>query len=267
MRLLRSFLAITALFAFIVLTSCSDDTTNPTNSSDYFPSKAGNFWVYETVTKDDKDVEIKTTDSTVAMGVETKLSKQASVNKNFVDGKLSTTSYEYVDSQKLYQLLAGFLPAESTLGFPLPLEIPDAWALMADANATTGWDIATIPLDNMEIDIPGTGLVKIKSGNIKFAGLKGGKMDVTAAGKTMSAQEFTINSIFTSTISVTFQGVPIDVSLNFTITTKRYYADKVGLVKSISMPATISAKALGTVEIFKREFKGSTSTLLRYTVN
>ncbi len=268
MRFLKSILLLSATISFFLLSSCSDDTTtNPTDNANYFPSKSGNFWVYESVTKNDQDQDVKTVDSTVSTGVETKLSKQASVYKNFVDGQSTTTSYDYVDNQKLFQLIAGFLPDQSTLGFPLPLEVPDAWALMADMNATAGWDIATIPLTDLQIDLPGTGPIKIKSGNIKFTGLKGGKSDVTAAGKTFSAQEFTINSIFTSVISITYNGFPIDVNLNFTITTKRYYADKVGLVKSTALPTTISAKALGTVEVFKREFKGSTSTLLRYNVN
>lgn len=258
-------LMILTALSLAFLSSCSDDsTTNPSDTVDYFPAKTGNYWVYNFVTLDDNNTEITSTDSVVAIGTETKLAKNATVFDNFNNGSSSGKTYEYAEMGRLYQLLAGFLPDPSTLGFELPIQIPDTWALMANSKATAGWDIATIPLNNIEIDIPGYGPIQIKSGNIKFTGLKGAKTDVTAAGKTFSTQEFVINSIFTSTISVVYQGIPIDVNLNFTITTKRYYADKVGLVKTEALPTTISAKAFGTVEVFKREFKGSTSTLLRY---
>lgn len=220
-------LLILGLSAALFFASCSSDnnSTNPTPSGDFYNFKTGNFWVYNVSTiNPDSDEETVTRDSSVIVGQEMKFGKNAFKFTKYSNNEQSGDLYQYSENAVLYGLLSSLMPS-GEMGIPTT-QVEDTWIKMADPNASGKWDIYTLNLAEVPLDLGGINLKF--SGTIKFDGMKGEKKIVNVLNKDYTAQKYTINANIN--ISATFSGIPLPIVA--TIPTHFYYVDGIGLVRT-----------------------------------
>ena len=159
----------TAFFLLLIfvaaLTSCSDDPiSNPNDNNntilkDFFPNKAGNYWIYESYLLNDdneKIVETVKIDSMVNTGTELKAEKTADVYRTYNELKeeISVQHYYKEDSTKLFihSDYINFLINKNLGGFPieLPFKISDSWLKIVDYNQNT-WKVFDTTFTNFAL--------------------------------------------------------------------------------------------------------------------
>jgi hypothetical protein len=242
-----------ALIVFLTLTfavifSACSSSTDSTDTTNYYPMKSGNFWVYATSTKMD-GTTTNSVDSTVTKEQSTQFGQLCFRFENYSDGIKGNDTYQYSANNKLYTSIKSVLPSPDLLPLPSNL-VPDAWVVIADNNSSS-WDIFTLPVDSIPITYGG--LTFSLSGTIKIQGKKSEKTTVNFMDKNYTAQKFIMEVNINGTIGGT-------IPVNFTIKTNYYYVENIGLVKSetLSTTITILIQTITTPEI--------NSTLTNYFV-
>jgi hypothetical protein len=248
-------IVLITLSAAVIFNSCSSSTDNPaTDTTNYFPFKSGNFWVYNSSTTANGQTA-NTVDSTVMMEQSTQVGQMANRLENYIDSIKSKDSYQYTNGGKLYSLISSVLPDSSILNLPSSL-VPEQWVVIADNNAAS-WDIITIPLTNLPLNLQGNAVTL--NGTITVKGQKSDKSTISIMGTDYTAQKFILNIIINGTVTIPIIPVPIPLS-NFTIQSNYYYVDNIGLVKSETLPSTLD------LTLTKITTPESLSTLKNYSV-
>ncbi len=245
----------------LFLASCSDDdkTTNPTDTNDYLPTATGNYWIYQTYDFDKNmaiDESSRGIDSMLVSGQEQYSGKSASLFTTFskLDQETkwdSETDYFAKENNCIF-LYANF--AKSLLdGFGLDLQdtiVKAVWVKLTDPSLSS-WDIQTIQLPELEIPIQGVS-IKIK---LKFTltGERGGTSQITVPSGTYTAKEYILNIAVSGTINDLLPITP------FTFKMHNYFANNIGMIKSVMDPLTFSMPGADPTEI-----PGSARLLLRY---
>ncbi len=206
------------------------------------PSSENTWWSYDfyELEKNGRKENTHRRDSAVVTGTEMKFQQEAAVHQNYEDDQESEKTYFHEESEQLYSLATYVYPSPEDLGgFNIPLEVPDAWVLIADEQGTT-WDIGSQDFDNIKVTVQGTELT-IK-GTFYVRGEKGSKEDIDVKGSMNSAQDYIITYGFDGKIKkIKIGPVPVDtdIDLKFDLQNHFYYVNNLGLVKRVLEPTTV----------------------------
>jgi len=252
------------------LVSCSDDSsTNPTTEPNYFPTKIGNYWVYENYSLDSTGKRITSTkaiDSIVIYKQETEdvltiKNAQISVAKHFYTDKESEEQKLYYTKDALYQKFDQIpgLGAE-LFGIKIKDYIPLNWVLLIDFK-NTNWTI--IPQGSVKITdqtIPAAGKVDLDL-NYTLVGAKGGTKQFTIAGKQYTANEYKLSfKISGNVILKDLFNAEVPIS-EITFPTSMYFVEGIGLVYTKTDGITINIAGVANQRV-----DGNESELVRFNV-
>ncbi len=258
-------LVLLSLVLPLFIISCSDDDNNVSpNSSNYYPMKSNNYWVYDYYSYDmQNNIQNDTykKDSVVVAQQQNYMGKDAYLLNEFSDGVMANGTYFSYADKKLYAESKFILPS-SDAGLMLPLDkITNEWAILADFDAAS-WNILTHQFANETIEFPGLPVAPTFSANYNVTGAKGTDVQMQIGGKTVNAKEIIVKHTVAGSLKILILSAPI----NFTITEKYYFVENIGLVKMVSESQTVSITipTMGTQSI---EVPGYEKTLVRYKIN
>lgn len=182
-------LAVFALF----FVSCSDDdnsTNNNSESSSLLPLKTGNYWIYDYWDLDatNQAVESSHTVDSVYVEKDTTLYNYAAYKYVSVSNGSKSITCLRTDNAKVYASESFFVNI-SQLGLPIDasqFDLPHAWYLIADNNATSTWTLFSKSVDNLQFN--GISF----TANLNITGKKGNSFAVTFNGINYTAQNFVI---------------------------------------------------------------------------
>ena len=245
----------------MVLSSCSDDPASTTTEKNYFPLTVGNTWTYdgiETESKGGTATDIDTSAYMVTTKVDASLTYQGRSSYRLIDsssngGGAKDTTYLSKSGSQIYTYIE-LLPSESLSGFGVTLDLGSKWVLMADENQTS-WTILDTTITGLQIPNPlSPGTTLPGEAAIKITGSKEGTSTITAASKSVTAQEYDTKFAVTVTAAGGLLTVP------FNITSKTCVSEDIGIVKRETLPTSIS---VGSSAV---PINGSRETLKTYTV-
>jgi len=276
-KFFRPILLISAITISLFLSSCKDTTTTPSTEKDSnFPSKTGNYWVYQNILVNGKtkveDPTQKYIDSTYAMDAIYNVNDTIYKHQTTIDVKnemqlhaVVVNSFKYQTS-KLYSDFSYIFPSQVSMfnimkGYLGAYNLND-FVVIADYNAVTPWIILPdMTLDSLNLPISGYD-VKLSNIHYSITGTKGILLPVTIGTTTVSSTEFIVTHAITADAKLTVSGIPVNFTINLNLIIKSYYAKNYGLVKKILEPASITVPLLGDVNLTD----GYNTTLLRYNV-
>lgn len=289
---LRSFAVGLAAAATLGFVSCSSDSTSPntdnnnggnnTNTKNYLPFSKGSAWVYDDVALDSLTGEripaslAQETDSITAVGT--------------VGGR--------ADAYTLQTFRAGLstdtnIMAKTTNTFDQYIETPlvsnftqtqPEWRSFVDFTkdnfTVLNTDLANITL--IETELQGFPVTVKATGKLIITTKKGTPATVTVDGKSVTAQEYIVETSVDGTLSggVSVAGNTIALPANFfnpfkaTIIARYWFAENIGIVKYKEEPYSVGASWNGT-NLFGinvpagsqiQKFLGRERTLVRYTI-
>lgn len=224
-------LAIIAAAAFI-FSACSDSSTNPPASTkNYFPTTVGSSWQYEYSEIDSagKDIGTPHQYTTSATRTVDTLGKTKAVIMT-----ISPNGYSYptvVEGSSLWMF-------EKSFDFAMGgVSAAPQWNKYADFTSQAQWNIydTTITGAKDTLDINGTSVPVTIDGTLTIVGKNNGTETVTVKGKTYTDCA-RITQTFNTTIKVkgSILGLPLEIPITSTTTSTHWFADGVGMVKSIS---------------------------------
>lgn len=231
-------LLLLALFT-VILSSCSDDSTNPTPSSDnLLPGDFGSFWIYDNYTLDTSNQRVSQTpdnkDSVVYIRNEQKLGKNARVHVYYrwADGwpETGTENHFVYEDKKIYihsDLINFYIGLES-LPVEIPIDIDEQWLLAGDPNTNT-WAIYTKTLTDTTLTVPNYGEIILKTVTLTVDGSYKQTEKVNVKENNLDAHKFEIKLSITGTAELS--GFPINLNLSRNI--YLYFANDIGNVKTI----------------------------------
>ncbi len=228
-------MAIAVFLTVLILTSCSEDSTNPSddnsnnsNINPYFPYKIGSEAVYKSYNLDDNDNLIDTTMSeykTIAKEKQTIKDKEALIFENQkMNGEKIGSSTMSINSTQIFMYFK-LLPE---MDIDLPIEIAEDWYLIFDLNKTR-WDLYSKYIDNETINFGNFNI--ILQDTFKIYVTYDGTENVTWGennDKTDEAKVYTINYEYMGKASTA--GLPIQIP--FKAKNHYYYVENLGLVKT-----------------------------------
>jgi hypothetical protein len=262
MKLFKITLVLAFLAVMLIINGCSNSTST-TNPQNFFLVVSGNYWVYATYNLDTagvKDMTSMTTDSTVITGTQTLYGKNSFIFTTYNSKTGSKTQNFYTENGKLYTAVSSVIP--DTTQFPLPLNIPNAWVVVADPDSAS-WTIFSQALNNADFPVPGYGTAKL-TGTFAIRGEKGSQSTMqTGENQTISVSAQEYRMIFSFNGTITIPGVPIPMTLNFAVTNHSWYGVNIGLIQSKTDPSTISVGG----GLITQKIQGTESDMLRYHVN
>jgi hypothetical protein len=276
-KFFRPILLISTITISLFLSSCKDTTTTPSTEKDTnFPSKVGNYWVYQNILVNGKtkveDPTQKYIDSTYAMDAIFNVNDTVYKHKTTIDVKnemqlnaVVINSFKY-QAGKLYSDFAYIFPSQVSMfntmkGYLGAYNLND-FVVIADYNAITPWIILPdMTLDSLNLPISGYN-VKLSNIHYKITGTKGILLPVTIGTTTVNSTEFIVTHSITADAKLTVSGIPVNFTINLNLIIKSYYAKNYGLVKKILEPASIAVPILGDVNLTD----GYNTTLLRYNI-
>lgn len=258
--------SITAFCLLFVLffASCSDDvqpTNPPVTTTNAFPLKSGNYYIYDTYRTDTSKVPQDSTrrnDSTAIGAAITIEGKSAFELSNFRGGTIKlTTDYAAKDTNTawLYTTLLPYSIELPEIARPL-MPSGRRWMKIADF-AKTSWTVFDTTLTNVQVVIPQLGQPISVDAQITQTGSFLTKEPVTVGDTTFTAHKFTLSMLVigkTGGIEAT----------RFTLTQDIWFAENIGIVKDVVNPFTVT---LGAPFNIKYPVFGSERLLIKYKVN
>ncbi|MFN5308158.1 MAG: hypothetical protein ACK5C0_01735 [Candidatus Kapaibacterium sp.] len=285
---LRSFAVGMAAAATLGFVSCSSDSTSPdtnnnggnnnTNTKNYMPFTKGSAWVYDDVALDTLTGEripaslAQETDSITAVGTVAGRANAFTL-QTFRAGLSTDTTIMAKTTNTFDQYIETPLVSNFT-------ETQAEWRSIVDFtkdNLTVlNTDLANITLIETELQ-PGLAVTVKASGKLIINTKKGGTATLTIDGKSVTAQEYIVETSIDGTLSGTLNNVfPLPTGFfnpfKATIIARYWFADNIGIVKYKEEPYSIGASwnantAFGIPAGSQvQKFLGRERTLVRYTL-
>ncbi len=287
---LRSFAVGLAAAATLGFVSCSSDSTSPdnnggnnnTNTKNYTPFTKGSAWVYDDVALDTLTGEripaslAQETDSITAVGTVagradayTLQTFRAGISMDTtIMAKTTNTFDQYIETP----LVSNFTQTQAE------------WRSIVDFTkdnfAVLNTDLTNITL--IETELQGFPVTVKASGKLTITTKKGTPANVTVDGKSVTAQEYIVETSIDGKLSgvVSVAGNPIALPANFfnpfkaTIIARYWFADNIGIVKYKEEPYSVGASWNGTnlfgIDVPSgsqvQKILGRERTLVRYTL-
>lgn len=271
---MRSVLTCLAMVVLLGFASCSDSTAptdnnnNNTPIKNYMPLANGNSWVY-----DDVDLDTLTgnpiasslaevTDSIVLVSTVAGRANASTLN-SYVAG-VETNSSVVAKTSTTYdmRMATPFLDefVEDTKA---------SWRTFVDFSKDT-WTVLDTNLADVtfiETEVQGFPLIVKASGNLKLTGKKGSAGTVMLDGKSVATQEYIIETTIAATLTANIGLVTFE-PLNVTTSTRIWFAEEIGIVRSVEAPFKIEVKYSGIASGTQvQQFLGKERNLKRYKVS
>jgi len=241
MKRLSNIALLCCIASTLILASCSSSTT-PAPDKNYFPLTVGNSWTYDGVETEDKSgtaTDIDSTKYTSTTTVDAALTYQGKSAYRMVrvtsDGT-KDTSYISKSGSQMYSYIALNPGDGGGAGAVGDVDFGSRWMLVADYNATS-WTILDTTITNIPFDVGGGTILTGKAG-VKISGSKGSVVSISVGTETVQAQEFTMTVGMTITITVPLLG---DQVIPINVIQKTYVAENIGIVKTETLPFSITA--------------------------
>ena len=230
------------------ITSCKDDTVEPTPVSDaYFNTAQGSSWIFSNylLSQDSEGEQNLGKNDTLTQGANSNvLGQNAMLMKHYFVNPLSdwfspSTAnyyiYENAAEKKVYvnsDFMKIFLPEMIQTGWNIVFN-DSKWFLLADGNAKTEWVLDSFALANVGLPVPGMEGITL-NGYLKF-GMKRGT-DTTIAIANATANTYTLSIFFEGKINHPQYPMlsTMDVRIEF-LKINFYFGSKKGLL-GISAP-------------------------------
>lgn len=249
-----------ALVAIILISACSKDKgTNPDDNLEFFPGAPGNYWVYEGYAIDEDDEKIPNSDyrdSVYYSGTEVHLEKQAKIFTTLRAGAMSFDDYFHYDAEAkiLYSRESFVLPNADDFNLPLDF-IPEQWIELVNQNTNTWTVMPEVTSSAMDFDMQGfAGKLTVK---YKINGRKASTEQIVIAGKTYTAQIYTLENVINGNFTPNNPPIPIPIT-NFTIYVNLYMVEGIGIVRTYTEPSQITLLA------YELDFPGSNKVLVSH---
>ena len=236
MKIVKVSFSVLILFVFMLLSSCSENSTNTDDNSnknsvtEYFPLSIGNWWSHTNYVLDDNGdrTEYSWNDSVWVLGNEEKYGKNTTVLLNFyiIQGKENIdTNYYNLDGSKIYQYIPSGNPSKE-----------GKWQLLFDSDSQE-WvkshiedvfrDTLTYPISEFKDTTIYKARTKIDEQVVTSIAPK----DFELKGKTVNALGFSIIQ-YSSDIE-TYNGVVKSDFADTTNISTFYIAKNIGIVHDI----------------------------------
>ena len=266
MKLLKFF--ILSIFGIVLLiTACSNNSTAPIvvteTIKDYFPTTINSYWKYNVYSTDSTgtwDVTSLTVEKWLVTATTTKFNKSATelTPVDETNKAVDSPNYFAVEGNKIYSLPSYIVPKTN---FQLPLNLADAWYLIADKDGSS-WSLGSQQIKDLSVPVPGYGTV-VLNGTLTINCKKNGAMKDVKWGatldKTNSAQDYTLEYAFDGNTTV----IGLTVPVKFTAITHNWYSKSIGLIRATLDPLTITVTMLGS-QVFNMQ--GNDKVLTEYNI-
>ncbi|MFM7158600.1 MAG: hypothetical protein ACKN9Y_07960 [Bacteroidota bacterium] len=261
------YVSIIAMIGFaLILSSCSDSSTNPTPSNDYFPVTAGSYFVYNNIRLDsttgNRDMTALQVDSLVVLAATNKENKTAYPFDVYRLNQKIRTDYYAKDGQTVWGFWK-YIPPGITLSELINTIVPQnyRWSKFADFAATGEWTIADTTITGLSIPFNGQNIPL--SSNINMKGKKIGTTTETINGNTFpNTTQFELTVTLKPSITIFGNVFPIDpIPVKQTI----WVAKSVGIVKE-EFPSLDLKVLVPGLEPITYKGDGYVKELLRYSV-
>ncbi|MBI5325581.1 MAG: hypothetical protein HZB41_09995 [Ignavibacteriae bacterium] len=216
----------------LILNSCSGDNPSGSNGSTLLPTSTGTYWVYLDYSLDSNGNRTNanpTIDSTIVTGPITLHDTSGTIFVSFsIDSNgisNGDTTYYHTNNKKVFAFSNYFTNLIGGLAIAIDLPISEQWIKLVDGE-DEDWKV--IEQEIPETDISG---IKIK-GNVTILGSKNGTEVINAESRNFNTTKFTLKLIFTGSVTIFSTTLP----LNLERKTYLYFADNVGLIRSVIEP-------------------------------
>jgi hypothetical protein len=251
MKKLLVFITI-AFLGGLFINSCSDSSTTPTVTKELFPSNTGSYWIYQRAYVEE-GTNKTATDSVVILGQENYLGQSAAKYTVYNENEVFETYLRYSQDSKLFALPSELLPVGLMALIPSEI-LPQNWVVIADDKASQ-WDIFSFDVTQVPLDF--NGVSAVLNGQIKVTGTKGGTRSVLVNGANASAQEFVTTVAYVGTVNYMGANIPLE----FSVITKSYFVDKIGLVLVETPEQNVAVTLLGqSIPLYKIDAYSRTLT-------
>ncbi len=238
MKRLLMFAAATALIA----TACSEDTTTPSESKTYMPTKTGAYVIHQNYSTSTVSGTVQESDdSTVVVGTQSiaddkGTTKTGIMHVVYTDGAASDTIIVAEDGSKVYVLFDLVLSAEN-----IPtVEVGRRWVLVADSKASASWTGLEETVTGLDFEYGGSTFPADVT--FKLVGSKSADTTMSISGKSVSTIKYANDYTITLVVKA---GPPFgDISVPIALKSYVYLGENTGLVRqsqdrkdvSISIP-------------------------------
>jgi len=214
-----------------------------------FPIKEGNYWIYETYQLDSNSKRVSQKpvyDSVVVTGKTKKSEKDCYI---FADFRKATTSYTksnelyyYIDGQIIYTYSNYITLTMGNQILNTILGIEDKWLTYINY-ADELWRLYKKQIDGSTIPF-----VTV-TGKLDVISSKEFESKVNTGYYNLTAQEYIVSFKFLGTMKVQGQSIPINIDRDV----HYWYADKVGLIKSLSESYELALPLMGGIKVAGEE--------------
>jgi hypothetical protein len=240
----------------IVMIGCSDDSTSPTPTTPYVPTKVGSYFISNIELIDTTGVSTSfASDSSVYVGTKTVDGKNASI----LQANTVSLFGPSVDSN-YFNEASGAVNAYTDVSLDLgsaglsPIEFGEKWMkVFASSGTWTAWDTTIAGYTGLEYN--GAPLVADIEVSYDFKVI--GTENVTVNGTVLSCTKIEGTQSWRANVTS-----PIPVDIQVPLVTTYWWAPGAMLVKAEQLPTQISVPG-----IFTSKVPGFRQTLLRYKID
>jgi hypothetical protein len=232
----RIIFSLAIFFLSIIIISCSEDNPSDSNQTTLLPIKTGNYWIYENYTLDSNNNRIQgnpSIDSTIVTGTITLHDTTGAIFITYNTDSSGTNSgdsaFYHTNKMKVYVYSNYFTSIIGNLPFNINIPISEQWVKLVDSD-DEDWKVIEQEIPDTQI-FPG---VTIK-GTATILGTNAGLEIVNAESQNFNTRKFILKMTFTGNIVLFSNTLPINLERK----TYLYFADNVGLIKSIVEPMKI----------------------------
>ncbi len=246
-------LLLLAFMAFIIA-SCSDDKDNsPTtpsgnNSTTFFPTSEGSYWIYDVIIED--DTEAPTQDSTYVTGPIKELDREGMIFESINYATYETNEVYYsTEGSKLFTF-SNFTSTFSMEGFSTEDFFEPQWLMIVDTS-DVDWKVVRTGKQKRTIDFDGTEMeVEIE---VSADGERTADTIYTIEGKEHRCQKYTM--YMNAGINIAVFAMDIDIVQDI------YIVDGIGIVEQYQRPFSVEIPMMG-----EQEIPGMRRKLIRYNI-
>ena len=267
MKLIKLFAILALSSAVVFLNSCSDSSTDPDDNddADYYPYAQGSIWTYSKFDLDmdnNQKVETETEETHEVTGSEQRFGREATVvEATEEDGQPEKNYYDVEGNEKFWVTADFVIPSEEDMGsFPLPIDIPEAWIVLADRGSDK-WDMMTIDIPKFTTTIEGFN-VEI-SGTLEIDGESSGKGTQLITGTEYDTEEY--RTIYKFNLSVKSTDLGATIPVEFTLVQHYWFADGVGISQMRLDSKTVNID-LGIFGSISEDIEGNEAVLTSFTI-
>ncbi|MCX6139759.1 MAG: hypothetical protein NTX15_02845 [Candidatus Kapabacteria bacterium] len=228
-------------FATLILSACSETTTNPSPTGVYVVSKAGSYYIHDNVYVKITNAGVTADsllprDSTAANGTQTIAGKSAATSYVFVGGVPVDTTFVAQEGTKVNE----YYPVEFTI-LGATVNLGTKWVTTFD-EALTSWTALNDTVPEFELKAGPTGPTYYLSAKLNFTGSKNGTEVLMVNGASITATKSAIN--LNATIYVAFSPGGLATAVPISLVRTYWFANGYGTLKIVQDAKVINAPPL-----------------------